>query len=78
MARINHYRCECIQAGAGRDYRQREGLSQTHQDLGAVWSVHEDPQRYEEVSLTDGDCKCDDLCFLSGIDNQKKMMILKR
>ena len=43
LSGFNRYRCECVEAGAGRDYRQRERLSQTHQDLGAVWGVHEDP-----------------------------------
>lgn len=50
------YRSERIQAGTGRYYCQREGLPQTHQDLGTVWGVDEDPQRSEEVSATDGDC----------------------
>lgn len=54
-AGFNQYRSEHVQAGTGGHYCQREGLSQTHQDLGAVWGVHEDPQCYEEVSLTDGD-----------------------
>jgi len=45
------YRGEHVQAGTGRYFRQRKGVPQTHQDLGAVWGVDEDPQRPEEVSL---------------------------
>lgn len=44
------YRSECIPTGAGRHYSQRKGMPQTHQDLGAMWSFDEDPQRSEEVS----------------------------
>lgn len=55
-AYFNQYRCECVQAGTGRDHCERKGLSKTHQDLGAVWSFYEDPQRSKEVSLTDYDC----------------------
>lgn len=47
------FRSEHIQAGTGRHYCQREGVPQTHQDLGAVWGVDEDPQRFEEVSVAD-------------------------
>lgn len=44
-------RCKRIQTGIGRDHSERKGLPQAHQDLGAVWCFHEDPQRSEEVSL---------------------------
>lgn len=53
LTRRNESRCECVQAGTGRDYSERKRLSQTHQDLGAVRRFHEDPQRSEKVSLTD-------------------------
>lgn len=49
---LNKYRSECVQAGTGRHYGERERLSQTHQDMGAVWSVDEDPERPEEVSVS--------------------------
>jgi len=44
-------RCALIQAGHGGHHGEREGLSQAHQDLGAVWHLHEDPQFPQEVSL---------------------------
>lgn len=40
-----------VQAGHGGHHGEREGLSQAHQDVGAVWNLHEDPQRPQEVSL---------------------------
>lgn len=46
-------RCDCVQTGIGRDHGERKGLPQAHQDLGAVRRFHEDPQRSEEVSLTE-------------------------